>query len=108
MKIRKSLKAQQDIPESKSPVEQESPLPSRERARPVLSEVEGARARTWLIIAVATLLTLPANFIAAASLDESLTKRKAEATVDLATKEGVQLVKGEWRYSDTKIVEFDF
>jgi gluconolactonase len=108
MKIRKSLKAQQDIPESKSPVEQESPLPSRERARPVLSEVEGARARTWLIIAVATLLTLPANFIAAASLDESLTKRKAEATVDLATKEGVQLVKGEWRYSDTKIVEIDF
>lgn len=30
------------------------------------------------------------------------------ATVDLATKEGVKLVQGEWRYSDTKIVEVDF
>ena len=29
-------------------------------------------------------------------------------TIDLGTKEGVQLVKGEWRYSDTKIVEVDF
>jgi gluconolactonase len=30
------------------------------------------------------------------------------ATVDLTTPEGVALVKGEWRYSDTKIVEVDF
>lgn len=30
------------------------------------------------------------------------------ATVDLTTTEGVQLVKGEWRYSDTKIIEIDF
>jgi gluconolactonase len=30
------------------------------------------------------------------------------ATVDLATVDGVQLVKGEWRYSDTKIIEVDF
>ena len=37
-----------------------------------------------------------------------LAKRKPEATIDLATKEGVQPVKGEWRYSDTKIVEIDF
>ncbi len=33
---------------------------------------------------------------------------EAEATIDLATREGVALVKGEWRYSDTKIVEVDF
>ena len=33
---------------------------------------------------------------------------KPEATIDLATTEGVQLVKGQWRYSDTKIVEVDF
>ena len=44
----------------------------------------------------------------AASPDEFLAKRKPEATIDLATKEGAQLVKGEWRYSDTKIVEIDF
>lgn len=31
-----------------------------------------------------------------------------EATINLATAEGTKLVKGEWRYSDTKIVEIDF
>jgi gluconolactonase len=30
------------------------------------------------------------------------------ATIDLATPEGVQTVKGQWRYSDTHIVEVDF
>ena len=29
-------------------------------------------------------------------------------SIDLATKEGVDLVKGQWRYSDTKIIEVDF
>ena len=33
---------------------------------------------------------------------------KAEATIDLATDAGVELVKGQWRYSDTRIVEVDF
>jgi len=33
---------------------------------------------------------------------------KPEATVDLATSEGAALAKGQWRYSDTKIVEVDF
>ena len=31
-----------------------------------------------------------------------------EATIDLATNEGAKLVKGEWRYSDTRITEVDF
>ena len=60
------------------------------------------------VIVVTALLTLHANFVAAASPDESLAKRKPEATIDLGTKEGARLVKGEWRYSDTKIVESDF
>src|SRR5499425_1852046 len=33
---------------------------------------------------------------------------KPSATIDLASTSGVTLVKGEWRYSDTKIVEADF
>ena len=33
---------------------------------------------------------------------------KPEASIDLASADGVDLVKGEWRYSDTKIVEVDF
>ena len=32
----------------------------------------------------------------------------AEASIDLATTDGARLVKGDWRYSDTKIVEVDF
>jgi gluconolactonase len=31
-----------------------------------------------------------------------------DATINLATKQGVEMVKGEWRYSDTKIIEADF
>src|SRR5919204_1355589 len=31
-----------------------------------------------------------------------------DATIDLATQQGVELVKGTWRYSDTKIVEANF
>src|SRR5438094_2984325 len=33
---------------------------------------------------------------------------KPDAVIDLATKEGVDLVKGQWRYSDTKISQVDF
>lgn len=33
---------------------------------------------------------------------------KPEAAINLATDEGARLVKGEWRYSDTKIIEVDF
>src|SRR6516162_4883093 len=33
---------------------------------------------------------------------------KPDAVLDLATKEGVNLVKGQWRYSDTKIIQVDF
>src|SRR5438876_3958597 len=33
---------------------------------------------------------------------------KPDAVIDLATKEGVDLIKGQWRYSDTKIIQVDF
>src|SRR6184192_2513816 len=33
---------------------------------------------------------------------------KPDVVIDLATKEGVDLVKGQWRYSDTKIIEVGF
>lgn len=32
---------------------------------------------------------------------------RPDATIDLRTKEGVQLIKGEWRYSDVQILEVD-
>jgi len=33
---------------------------------------------------------------------------KPDATINLATDEGAKLAKGQWRYSDTKIIEVDF
>jgi gluconolactonase len=67
------------------------------------------KSRTiFLITGIAALLTLPTKFVAGASLDEVFAKRKPNTTIDLATKEGAQLVKGAWRYSDTKIVQIDF
>src|SRR5947199_1651489 len=33
---------------------------------------------------------------------------KPDVVIDLATKEGVDVVKGQWRYSDTKIIPVDF
>ena len=32
---------------------------------------------------------------------------RPDATIDLRTREGVQFVKGNWRYSDVKIIEVD-
>jgi len=56
---------------------------------------------------IAILFLLP-TCVRAASLDESLAKRRPDARIDLGTKEGTELVNGQWRYSDTKIVEVDF
>ncbi|PYV92734.1 MAG: hypothetical protein DMG90_03915, partial [Acidobacteria bacterium] len=32
---------------------------------------------------------------------------RPDAVIDLATRNGVDLVKGQWRYSDTRIIEVD-
>lgn len=39
---------------------------------------------------------------------EFVAAAKPEASIDLGTAEGVKLVAGQWRYSDTKIIEVDF
>jgi len=43
-----------------------------------------------------------------ASTNTKAADANPDATIDLATAEGAKLVKGEWRYSDTKIIEVDF
>jgi gluconolactonase len=58
-------------------------------------------------------LLLAASLVAAsaASLHRLNAAEAADgplATIDLQTREGVALVKGQWRYSDTRIVEVDF
>jgi gluconolactonase len=42
-----------------------------------------------------------------AGIEPLLPEGKPLATIDLATEEGVRLVDGTWRYSDTRIVEVD-
>jgi len=66
------------------------------------------RIRKLFIFIITTLLQsvvpLP---VAAGSLSDVLAGQPA-ATINLATDEGVALVKGQWRYSDTKIIRSRF
>ncbi len=39
---------------------------------------------------------------------ETAPTAKPDATINLATDDGAKLVKGQWRYSDTRIIEVDF
>ncbi|HXV83137.1 MAG TPA: SMP-30/gluconolactonase/LRE family protein [Candidatus Binatia bacterium] len=69
---------------------------------------EGEGAACIVAAVVIGTLLFSSSFALTANLDEALAKRKPEATIDLATKLGVATVKGEWRYSNTKIIEVDF
>ena len=83
----------------------------RERAGTLNLAKEYAESETYQIgiaIILATLMLLAATVAGAQPVADNLAKRKPEAVIDLATRAGVQLVRGEWRYSDTKIVEVDF
>ena len=66
------------------------------------------RVRT-LLVAVTTAVALGAGTLGAATqTTPDAPVGKPEALIDLATENGVRLVKGQWRYSDTKIIEVDF
>src|SRR3954453_14867315 len=54
---------------------------------------------------LAFIATSAATVLAAAP---PLPTRAPDASVDLATAAGVDIVKGQWRYSDTRIVETEF
>lgn len=49
-------------------------------------------------------------FLATGSAEttQDIPSGKPDAVIDLSTREGVSEVKGNWRYSDTKIIEVDF
>src|SRR5215213_5333396 len=65
------------------------------------------RAALFLIIAAPLSVGL-AGSLALAKTSADVPAGKPEAMIDLATNDGLRSVKGEWRYSDTKIVEVDF
>jgi gluconolactonase len=46
--------------------------------------------------------------VAGAGVRSGVPEGKPDTVIDLATDQGVQAVKGQWRYSDTRIVETDF
>ncbi len=77
------------------------------------------KSRAFLLMSAAMLLALAASLYIgfsdiasrvahAAQTTPVVPGGKLEATIDLATDEGAKLVKGEWRYSDTRITEVDF
>jgi gluconolactonase len=64
------------------------------------------RLRFAVVVALGILFLLVSRAFAQTSADTP--NGKPDATIDLATKLGVELVKGQWRYSDTRIKEVDF
>jgi gluconolactonase len=57
---------------------------------------------------LAAILVAGACATQALASDAALLEREPDASIDLATAEGVALVQGEWRYHDVSIVETDF
>jgi hypothetical protein len=47
-------------------------------------------------------------FLSGAAFAQDVPSGRPEASVDLMTAEGVKLVAGQWKYSDTRIVETNF
>src|SRR4029434_7258245 len=76
----------------------------RERSAALSSSLRRLRMAVALVLGI--LLFLVSHAFSQTNPDAP--SGKPEATIDLATKAGVDLVKGQWRYSDTKIIEVDF
>jgi gluconolactonase len=74
------------------------------------------KLRTFLLMHAAMLLALVAGLYIgftepaayAAQTTPVVPDGKPDATIDLDTEEGVKLIHGQWRYSDTRIIEVDF
>ena len=60
------------------------------------------------ILVVAFTLALGIALPVQRAMAQEVPSGAPSAAIDLATKDGVALVKGEWRYSDTRIIEVDF
>ena len=64
------------------------------------------RLRFAAAVTFLTLVFLAGRALAETNADAPI--GKPDAVIDLATKQGVDVVKGQWRYSDTKIIEVSF
>jgi gluconolactonase len=66
------------------------------------------KERIYLFISASLILLTLVLINAEAQISADVPQVKPEAIINLHTEDGVKLVKGEWRYSDTKIIEADF
>jgi gluconolactonase len=66
------------------------------------------RAFTFAIVTLTLSLMVPHSATAQNVAAQGPPYGRPDATIDLRTREGAELVKGVWRYSDVKIVEADF
>src|SRR5262249_4731463 len=68
-------------------------------------------ASMWRLRFAAAVTFITLVFLAGRALAETNADAptgKPDAVIDLATREGIDLVKGQWRYSDTKIIQVNF
>src|SRR3990172_438128 len=64
--------------------------------------------RKRLLLLSATFVLIGGRLPLAAQTAADTPSGPPAATIDLGTDDGVKLVKAEWRYSDTAIIEADF
>src|SRR6266699_5042303 len=79
---------------------------SNRKHRDASTDASLRRLRFAVVFILGVLLFLTGR--AFAETDADAPTSKPDAVINLATKEGVDLVKGQGRYSDTKIIQFDF
>src|SRR5262245_49835739 len=75
-----------------------------QREAPIIASMW--RLRLAAAVTFVTLIFFAGRALAETNADAP--NGKPDAVLDLATKEGVDVVKGQWRYSDTKIIPVDF
>lgn len=64
--------------------------------------------KSRIAVPISILLLLASSLSVVRATGSAGPRRGAHAVIDLATVEGIRTVKGEWRYSDTRIVEVEF
>ena len=62
---------------------------------------------TWLAVALTIVTLAPQGAAAQVTAAQEPPYGRPDALIDLRTADGARLVKGQWRYSDTKIIEVD-
>lgn len=66
------------------------------------------KLRNLLLLLLVLTGVLSSRQLTTAGTNATTPMGKPEASVDLATLEGVNNIKGQWRYSDTQIIQVDF